>query len=88
MLDRIVAVEARPNYHVWIRFEDGLEGQVSLGHLVGRGVFAVCEDEAEFRKVFIDADSGTIAWPGGLDLAPDGLHQRLATSQSPASSRR
>jgi len=87
MLDRIIAVEARPDYHVWIRFEDGLEGELSLAHLVGRGVFAAWEDEAEFRKVVIDAESGTIAWPGGLDVAPDALYQRLAESQSHASSR-
>jgi hypothetical protein len=88
MLDRIVAVEARPDYHVWIRFEDGLEGELSLAHLVGRGVFVAWNDEAEFRKVFIDEESGTIAWPGGLDVAPDALHQRLAESHSAAPSSR
>lgn len=77
MLDRIVAVEARPHYRVWLRFEDGLEGELSLAHLVGHGVFAPWTDEAEFRKVFVDPESGTIAWPGGVDLAPDALHHRL-----------
>jgi hypothetical protein len=86
MLDRIVAAEARPNYHIWIRFEDGLEGELSVAHLVGRGVFDVWRDEAQFRKVFIDKESGTVAWPGGLDLAPDALHQRLSEAESPASS--
>ena len=88
MLDRIVAVEARPDYHVWIRFEDSLEGELSLAHLVGRGVFAAWNDEAEFRKVLIDEESGTIAWPGGLDVAPDALYRRLAESQSAAPSSR
>jgi hypothetical protein len=41
-------------------------------------------DEAEFRKVFVDAESGTIAWPGGIDLAPDGLHRRLSEAGSSA----
>lgn len=85
MLDRIVAVEARPDYRVWIRFDDGLEGELSLAHLVGEGVFAPWEDEAEFRKVFVDEQAGTIAWPGDLDLAPDALHERLSQSQSTAS---
>ena len=53
-LDRIVAVTARPAYRVWIRFEDGLEGEVSLAPLVGREVFASWEDEAEFQKVLVD----------------------------------
>lgn len=82
MLDRIVAAEPRPDYHVWIRFEDGLEGELSLAHLVGRGVFAAWSDESEFRKLFIDLESGTIAWPGGIDLAPDALHHRLAEANS------
>jgi hypothetical protein len=80
MLDRIVEVEARPEYRVWLRFEDGLEGEISLAHLVGRGVFSSWRDETEFRKVFIDEESGTIAWPGGVDLAPDALRERLAAA--------
>ena len=85
MLDRIVAVEPRPDYHVGIRFEDGEEGEVSLAHLVGQGVFAAWEDAAEFSKVYIDQDSGTLAWPGGIDVAPDGLRRRLAAASSKAS---
>ena len=85
MLDRIVAAEARPNYCLWLRFEDGLEGEVSVAHLVGRGVFSAWSDEGEFRKVFIDPESGTVAWPGDIDLAPDALHRRLAETTSTAS---
>jgi hypothetical protein len=52
--------------------------------LVGRGVFAVCKDEAVFREVLFDEESGAIAWPGGIDLAPDALHRRLQESESAA----
>ena len=86
MLDRIVAAEARPDYRLWIRFEDGLEGELSVAHLVGRGVFAAWEDQSEFQKVFVDEESGTVAWPGGLDLAPDALHSRLSDTSSPLTS--
>lgn len=78
-------LRTRPNYTLWLRFEDGLEGEVSVSHLVGRGVFSSWSDEAEFRKVFIDPESGTVAWPGNIDLAPDALHRRLAESTSAAS---
>ena len=77
MLDRIVEAEARPHHRIWIRFEDGLEGELSVGHLVGKGVFEAWTDEAEFRKVSVDEDAGTVAWPGGIDLAPDALRTRL-----------
>lgn len=85
MLDRIVEAEARPDYCLWVRFEDGLDGEVSLTHLVGRGVFSSWSDESEFLKVYIDPESGTVAWPGGVDLAPDALHLRLAEAASTAS---
>ena len=69
----------RPPPHFHARY-----GEVSLAHLVGRGVFASWSDEAEFRSVFVDDESGTIAWPGGLDLAPDALQRRLSESASRA----
>ncbi len=75
---RIVEAEARSGYRIWIRFEDGLAGEVDLSDLVGKGVFRRWQDEQEFRKVHIDAETGTVAWPGGIDLAPDALHRDVA----------
>ena len=77
MLDRIVAAEARADYRIWIRFEDGLEGELSVEHLLGRGVFSAWSDPAVFRALYVDEDSGTVAWPGDIDLAPDALRTRL-----------
>ena len=79
MLDRIVAVSPRPEYRVWVRFEDGLEGEADLSHLVGKGVFKRwTDDPSEFMAVVIDEASGTLCWPGGLDVAPDGLYRRVS----------
>ena len=78
MLYRIVAAKALPNYRLWVRFEDGVEGDVDLSDIVGKGVFRCWEDPLEFAKVYIDAETGTVAWPGNLDLAPDALYRDLA----------
>jgi uncharacterized protein DUF2442 len=83
MLYRIVDVDARPNYRVWVRFEDGVEGEVDLSDLVGRGVFESWTDPANFAKVRVDKQSGTLNWPGGLDIAPDALYRELAGITSP-----
>jgi hypothetical protein len=85
MLYRIVGVEVRPDYRVWIRFEDGTEGEVDLSDLAGKGVFEGWSDPAEFGKVYVDEDAGTIAWPGGLDLAPDRLYRDLKPVSAPRS---
>jgi hypothetical protein len=83
MLYRITEVEPRSSYRVWIRFEDGTEGEVDLSDLVGKGVFSAWEDSREFDKVYIDEKTGTIAWPGGIDLAPDGLYRDVAGAATP-----
>lgn len=72
-------VEAKPleNYRIWICFADGLEGEIDLSDLIGKGVFAAWSDPAEFNKVYIDPETHTVAWPGGIDLAPDALYQDL-----------
>ena len=76
-MNPITYAEARPGYRLWIRFSDGVEGEVSLAHLRGRGVFAAWEDSEVFRSVSVDSESGTVVWPGGIDLAPDALYLKL-----------
>ena len=74
-----VVTEASPRagYRVWVRFSDGLSGEVDLSHLAGKGVFRRWLRDGEFERMTIDEEAGTIVWPGGLDVAPDGLYQRL-----------
>lgn len=39
-----------------------------------KGVFEPLRDPKYFAKVKVDSDAATIAWPNGLDLAPETLH--------------
>ena len=78
MLYDVVAAEARPGYKVWVRFEDGVEGVVDLSGLAGKGVFERwTRNPDEFGEVSVDSESGTVAWPGGLDVAPDRLYSEV-----------
>lgn len=81
-MHEIVEAEPREDCQIWIRFADGLEGEVDLSDLVGKGVFAAWDDPAEFRKAFIDPETHTVAWPGGIDLAPDALYQDLVAQRA------
>lgn len=78
MVYRIVAAQARVPHRIWVRFEDGVEGEVDVSDLVGKGVFARWTDPEFFARAFVDEESGTVAWPGGLDLAPDALYHEIA----------
>lgn len=78
MLYDVVAVEARPGFKVWVRFENGVEGEADLSDLAGRGVFERwTANPAEFEEASVDSESGTVTWPGGLDVAPDRLYSEV-----------
>jgi len=77
-MHRIVSAHALSGYRLSLRFEDGIEGEVDLTELVGKGVFAAWADPAEFERVFIDPENHTVAWPGGIDLCPESLYQDVA----------
>jgi hypothetical protein len=74
----VTAVRVLGKYRVHLEFADGAAGDLDLGELIQfRGVFAALRDEAEFAKVRVDSELGTIAWPTGADLCPDVLYARV-----------
>lgn len=78
MMHRVVSVQPLAGYRIWIRFEDGIEGEIDLSDLTGRGVFAQWERPGEFERVYVDPDARTVAWPGGIDLCPVTLYRDVA----------
>ena len=73
---RVVSVEVRDGYKVELTFDDGTQGVIDLGDLVGRGVFDAWRDRAEFEKVEVGS-VGELSWPCGVDLCADALYLRL-----------
>ena len=71
-----VEVKALPDYKIWLRYEDGIEGEVDLSEFVGKGVFSLWNDYSAFEKVYI-GEAGQIAWNDDIDMCPDSLYMRL-----------
>jgi uncharacterized protein DUF2442 len=65
---KIKSVKAISNYILHIVFADGTEGNYDAGFLAGKGIFKSWNNNNNFFKVFINADSGAISWPGELDI--------------------
>jgi len=66
---------------LWLRFNDGVEGTVVLTpSRVSGAAFARLSDAAYFARARL-VDDYTIAWPGGLDLAPEFLYRILRPNQ-------
>ena len=72
-----IAVEPREGFRIWVRYEDGLEGEMDLSHLAGKGVFKAWGDREFFEGVHINKEGGCVSWgcpPGSdmeLDIAPE-----------------
>ncbi|MGH2953348.1 MAG: DUF2442 domain-containing protein [Solirubrobacterales bacterium] len=83
----ITAVEVVGDHRLRLTFEDGTVGHVDLSEREWRGVLEPLRDPAYFAQVRVDPESGTIAWPNGIDLAPEPLYEEARRNPvEPASS--
>ena len=55
------------------RFDDGTEKHVDISQWFRGPVFKQLKDPNFFRKFFVEA--GTLAWPNGVDIAPEALYK-------------
>jgi hypothetical protein len=78
---RVHSVAALPDYCLRVIFIDGVTGVVRMSRLIQSdraGVFAGLRDHARFADVRVEL--GAVSWPGGIDLAPDAMHDAIASS--------
>jgi hypothetical protein len=76
-----IEVKALPNFRIWLRYDDDVEGEVDLSDLAGRGVFEAWNDAAFFNAVRLGSH-GAIEWGSDIDICPDAMYLRL-TGKSP-----
>lgn len=66
-----------------LTFADGLSGEVEVLDRMRGPVFDHARNPEGFAKVSVDRETGTVVWPGGADLAPDTLYERVRTGAWP-----
>lgn len=81
----IVACKAKPNYILWVRFDDGVEGEVDLSSKVGQGVFKAWESEEFWQSARVDPVYGTVCWgsKGEIDLDPYIIKEEILGLKNP-----
>jgi hypothetical protein len=78
-LHTVTELRAERNYTLWLRFDDGLEGHVYLGDLVGTSHFGTLSDEEKFSRAEIDPVSNAVTWEGEITLDPDALYRDVVS---------
>jgi hypothetical protein len=78
----IVRFKVLPNYKIEVSFADGTSGVADLAPRLSQGALgdgfdALC-DVGLFSSVYLE--HGALTWPGGIDLAPDAMYQRIRAS--------
>ncbi len=85
MLKDVVEFKALGGHKVYLRYEDGIEGELDLADLIKfEGVFEPLKDAERFTELYLNKELGTICWPGGADLDPDVLYARITKKEIPA----
>ena len=74
MAHRVTEARYLGGYRVWLRFEDGLAGEVDLAEELEGEVFEPLRDPSVFKAFEVDE---TLLWPNGADFAPEFLHERV-----------
>ncbi|MEW6686126.1 MAG: DUF2442 domain-containing protein [Candidatus Edwardsbacteria bacterium] len=65
------------DYLIWVRFNDGIEGEIDLSDELDGEVFGPLKDISLFKSFKVDSELGTIVWQNGADLAPEFLYENV-----------
>jgi len=66
-----------------LTFADGLEGEVEVLDRMRGPVFDAARTPEGSAHVAVDEATGTVMWPGGADLAPYTLYERVRSGTWP-----
>jgi len=71
-LPSIIKAQYIKDYIISMKFDNGIGKTVDISQYFKGPVFEALKKKSEFKKFFLDA--GALAWPNGVDLAPDALY--------------
>ncbi|MEW6041662.1 MAG: DUF2442 domain-containing protein [Elusimicrobiota bacterium] len=77
MILHIKAAKYLHDYVIWVRFNDGVEGEVDLYRELEGEMFGPLKDINKFKSFKVDPIMQTIVWENGADLSPEFLYENL-----------
>lgn len=73
---RLVEAGYMHDYTIWLRWNDGSQGEVDLAGELDGPIFEALKDQIFFRRFILSQDMHALVWPNGADLAPEFLRER------------
>jgi len=75
MIVRVTDAKLVRDFVIWVRFNDGSEGEIDLAEELEGPVFEPLKDPKVFAQFRLDPEVHTIVWSNGADFAPEFLHE-------------
>jgi hypothetical protein len=72
---RIAEAKYAGGYRIWLRFADGIEGEIDLEPELHGEMFEPLKDRAVFAEFRLYPQRDTIFWPNDADFAPEFLYE-------------
>ena len=80
MIPHVIEAKYVNDYKVWVKFNDGLAGEIDLSHELDGPIFEPLKDILYFSQFSVRFN--TISWENGADLAPEFLREKLTQQAS------
>tara|TARA_Y100000294_G_C8513661_1_gene319856 strand:+ start:712 stop:957 length:246 start_codon:yes stop_codon:yes gene_type:complete len=65
------------DYVIWLKFNDGVIGELDLKDELYGEVFNPLKDLEKFKAFKVDPELETIVWDNGADMAPEFLYDKM-----------
>jgi hypothetical protein len=77
----VTGVEVAGEHRSRLTFADDVVGEVDFRGTEWKGILAPLADLSFFSQVRVDPEAGTVAWPNGVDFAPEPLYEEARRQQ-------
>jgi Protein of unknown function (DUF2442) len=82
-IPEVTGLQVLGHWRLRLTFDDGVRGDVELSNLADAGpMYEPLRDAKFFASAYIGELTGTVTWPGDIDLDPESLH--AIASEHPA----
>lgn len=77
-MPKLVSVEPRVSRKIFLKYDDGVEGQVDLTKTIERNVFDDLNDLKEFSKIYFNENTDELCWPCGVRMCTNALYRQVS----------
>lgn len=82
MFLHVVDAKYLRDYCLWLKFNNGAEGEIDLTAELEGEVFGSLRDPDTFKRFTVDPEIETVVWENGADFAPEFLYENM-TERTP-----